>query len=663
MIIATNYVGTDRGIFTGEVYRYNDLFSVSSVKRLFTPGGVGTLDRLPSGDNYGNRQYLCGAHTANILIDEDYRVLRQGMAAPNTLPSVTVGTGTTSQICYWRFFDEVTGERSPLSDGLSVTGSIDRAWTNLPTEVPNEQIVLEGTATFAAGTVTGVQTNFGDLRPGDRIAVSTALTRWATVKAIASATSMTVDDTGMAGAGVELTARPYSRASHVELWVSVFGSFPRLAVRVRLGTPNVSESTATLALGEAEIDSFEAMPYGFINLFYNDRQLLAGVEGHRDTIYLSAIGFPERHEGLRFITRYNEPVIGMFKFRDYVVVLCPDSSYRLQGYTEDDYSLEPLDPRIGGLTHLGNAVTDTYALVPCRKGMQVFNGSFHQGIPTRRSEWTFDCIDRNGAFERGFCAVNPNDETYQFYPRFLDLRQPPQKAYVYVGTYDTISPQAGGTLSTPEWLSDTHYIEDPTVLGASYTTSVAYLVPTGQKIGKFYRADNKGQIWQEDETDTIAFPGTSVVVARHDLFDDPGGGANEGKTLIRAWSYVESEYSGWRLNIWPGDERAYCPETILNSLYGSAPLANQLLSLFPNVVYHDNVAASQLSEDDYQGNVGLRVLWQPQTVHIHKVGKAGRGFSFEYRFIQPRAAHFYGFGGVYGPGVTKRPLWSAVDFE
>src|SRR5882762_8333227 len=116
-VLATTYSGTDRGIFSGEIYRFDDLLSSASVKRLYTPGGVGTLDRLPSGDNYGNRQYLVGAHTANIMVDEDYRVFRQGMVAPNVLPSVVVGAGTVSQIFYTRFFDEITGERSPLSDG------------------------------------------------------------------------------------------------------------------------------------------------------------------------------------------------------------------------------------------------------------------------------------------------------------------------------------------------------------------------------------------------------------------------------------------------------------------------------------------------------------------------------------------------------------------
>jgi hypothetical protein len=35
-------------------------------------------------------------------------------------------------------------------------------------------------------------------------------------------------------------------------------------------------------------------------------------------------------------------------YRKFVVVNCPESSYVLQGLTDDDYTLEPLDADIGG---------------------------------------------------------------------------------------------------------------------------------------------------------------------------------------------------------------------------------------------------------------------------------------------------------------------------
>jgi hypothetical protein len=185
---------------------------------------------------------------------------------------------------------------------------VSRAWSNLPTEVPGDSVLLDGTCTIVAGVITTVPPNgWENLRPGDRVAISTALNRWARIRDVVT---KTLDDTGIAGVGVSLVAKVQSRASHVELWVSVDGSLPRIVFRVPIGTTSVSESTATLALGEAEIESFTDMPYGAGCVLYNQRQIIFGVEGHLDKLFLSILGFPERYGGLSFTTEYNEPIVG-----------------------------------------------------------------------------------------------------------------------------------------------------------------------------------------------------------------------------------------------------------------------------------------------------------------------------------------------------------------
>jgi len=660
MIITTaafSTTDTARGNFSGVIYQITPDWAI--VKRTYFPPNCSALvvDHPVSGDNYGPRQYLVGGFTANILVDEEFRCLRQGIKAPNVLPAVSVGAGSTVQVCYTRFYDEVTGERSPLSEGLTVTGNITRAWTALPTDVPDEQITIEGTASIAAGTVSGIsaKTNFGDLRPGDRIAISTDLTRWAQIRTLTSTTSMTIDDTVMATAGASLVSKPVSRVSHVELWVSVSGGLPRFVARLRIGTASYTESTATLALGEAEVTSFTAMPYGQINLFYNDRQLVSGVDGHRDTVYLSAIGFPERWEGLAFKTAYNEPIVGMFRFRDYVVLLCPRSSYKLQGYTEDDYVRTVLEAKIGGLGHLSNAVAETRAFVPSADGVQIFNGAFHPAIPTRNREWQKDYGANRPAWESGFALVNPNDETYQFYPNPLRLITPdPQttipnapdlKAFVYVANYDSVKVGDGGDLASPEWFSDTH--KTPS---GGYVSFAAYVVPSGQKIGKVIRGDNLGRVYEEDETDGVAYVGEPIIVPGQLFFGDFGGDNDEGHKLVRFWSYVESEDTAWNVRVWPGDERAYPPDRDPDT-----SVLNQIRVLVPTFV--DNIAASRLTGNSF----GYTTRWQPKTVHVHGMEKpaVGRGHAFEYRFTNPLAVKFYGFGGVWEPGKANRPAWTA----
>lgn len=677
------------GFFSGYIWRIVENFAAAY--RVFLPPVCSTILHPPSVENYGNRQYIVGGHTANLVIDEEFRCNKQGILPPTSPPTVAVGAGTTVQICYLRFFDSLTGERSPLSGGTTVTGDLTRAWTVLPTEVPGERILLDGTASYTApggvGTFSGTKTTFGHLRPGDRVLSSGDANRWTQVLSISTDALMTVDDAGMTvGGPYTLTAKTRSRVSHVELWVSVTGSLPRFIARLAIGTTSYTESTATLALGEAFLSSYEAMPFGSMNCFYNDRQLIAGVENHRDTVFLSAIGYPERHEGLSFITSYNEPIVGMFRYRDYVVLLCPDSSYRLQGYTEDDYSRTVLEPDIGGLGHLGNRIAEGKAFVPGRKGVQIFNGAFHPGLPTRRTEWSSDYLRWPNSYELGLGVVNPNDETYQFYPLNMgvsdpdtttwpgfittDFGQSSEKAHVWVGDYGAAGASPNGGFSAAEWTSDTH------ITSTGYVTAAAYLVPSGSKVGRLYRGDSEGYIYEEyeagalrpiiDPAPALLAPWTSVIVPMHFINGDYGGDKQEGKKLIKLWSYVISEDTNWILRVWPGDEYAY---PFGHSTY--------LLALFLGVNnevlagYVDNVPASFLDHTitsppdpnaDYKGTGATYLVLQKQSVHLHKIEGvpiAGRGFTMEFRFPSPNGVQFMGFGGVYEPGVVSRPVWVA----
>jgi hypothetical protein len=227
MFVASTFfagpVNTDkRGSRSGSILTVNPGAAVV-VKTVDFPVYVTAVNRRPSQGNYGNRQYLVGGHTANLLVDEELRCLRQSIDAPDVAPTVSSGAGTTSQIGYQRFYDEVTDEMSPLSAGTTFTGDLNRAWSNLSTEVPSERFTVEGVCQITAGVVNCAdrKSNYANLRPGDRIAVSTDLTKWYTVRSVTNWFTMTLDDTTVAtGAGVSLVAKIYSRVSHIEIWLS-----------------------------------------------------------------------------------------------------------------------------------------------------------------------------------------------------------------------------------------------------------------------------------------------------------------------------------------------------------------------------------------------------------------------------------------------------------
>lgn len=231
----------------------------------------------------------------------------------------------------------------------------------------------------------------------------------------------------------------------------------------------------------------------------------------------------------------------------------------------------------------------------------------------------------------------------------------PQVPLIYAGDFSSVGSLAGGGVSPMEWASDSYTTDAGGILGK--TTFCAYAIPPGGRIGSFYYGDNLGRIFAEDETGTVAFSGYSLIVPAHYLFSEPGGDRShdEGKKLVRMWSYVVSEDSSWIVRVWPGDEFSYVPDGSLNQVLEAAPagFANYVV---PGVL--DSVAASRDEAQLAYNNILRLVRKQPRTVHSHDtsgVPNSGRGFTFEYIMIDPVNALFFGLGGVREPGTVGRP--------
>jgi hypothetical protein len=409
------------------------------------------------------------------------------------------------------------------------------------------------------------------------------------------------------------------------------------------------------------------MPVGEFNVFYNQRQLISGVEGHRDHVYLSAIGFPERYEGLAFVTLYNEPVVGLLRYRDYVMVICPDSTYKLQGFTEDDYVMSVLEPDIGGLGHHGNKVGAGRAFIPGRKGVMIFNGAHHFGIPTRKTEWSALYNRSTRAWESALGVVNPNDETYQFLPyaSALNALDYPSLVYsqiptIFVGSYNTIGAENSGDISTPEWTNDTYgtpQISEPD-LSRAYTTYHAYITPSGNRVGSLYRGDAAGRIFRELNAaaeNVLAYEGSSIIALGHNLFGKFGGDRHEGKRMVRAWTYAVSELSQFTFYIWAGDE--YALPVGYYSIWRQPVFSSSPVSTAPG--YVEVIPQSYLEAEIQFNFTAVPARFGKVTVHPHVMSKypTGRGFTFQWTFLNPNNITFIGLGGVWEPGVATRPPW------
>lgn len=607
---ATGGGATEVGRIRGRAYFARSGFIES--KEMFPPFGVAATALRPSRAIYRNRVYQAGSYNQNVLVDEHRRFLRQGLPAPARPPTISVGAGSTQQVAFIAFYDKLTNEWGPLSGASqSVTGNTTRSWSNLPPRTPEDDFVFDGLVTLGASstTIPGTNTRFSALRPGDKLALSATPSRFGTIANVTTDIALTTQEALLAGANQTITVRLQPRASHIGLFVSVNGALPRLAEMRQLGVTTASESVATLALG-LTLESFERIPRCSINVVWHDRQVMAGDEKHPDILYFSQLFFPERWAGFSLPTRNGEPIVALIPLRDILLVLTPDTSYVVTGYTEDDIEMNISDGQLGGFNHSANRIIHGRAWIPNRKGVYVFDGAWHNVILDRVSEWQTAYEANRTAFERGYSVDDESNNEFKFCPNAAD---------VWIASYDTVIPEVGGNMGQPIWCNDSptdadwqEYIKDPT-----------------SGIGKLYYGRCDGRVYQEDENVDPGIQGE--LITRHQYFGDPGGFLGDGKTLSSFWSYVESELSIWRVEVYGGDEYA-------------ARLNYQNL---PPPLWKDDMPAGAFAnpvDTDY----AAKTVWPHRPTRTK-----GRGFSFRYT-TSGRMWKWRGLGGIYGPGIAGR---------
>lgn len=547
------------------------------------PTGVATLDALPSWAVYRSRFYAVGMWTDNLIIDEHFRVHRQGILPPTIVPVATATSSpgrTGSCVICIAFYDEMTDEWSPLSA------------PSLPVTLANNICITSNIPATSSDP----------------------------------------------------------RVSHVGVWVSMNGAAFRLATKRQLGVTSIAESVATLALGMAFPTTFERFPHAMFNAIYHERQLMAGDASNPDVLYVSALFHPERYEGLSFRTRNGEAIVALAATRDICLVMTASGAYGLRGWTEDDMELQPIDLDIGAINHQGIQVIHGSAWIPSPKTLFLYNGAFHDVLKDRRTEWQEFYRENTAEFEQGISVHDPNDATYCFIVRGGEINSygpstiPDPNAtgpdtVFWTADYSVVQPELGGNLAQPEWNVD---VMDRTVDGAGY------LCVPGQRRGDVYYGfcDGKSRKkdFADDDDDGDAYGKRLFLRTSAISMGDPGGDVMEGKTLMRLWTYLESEIKAWTLYCKAGDEDAWRMMTPDNNF----------------AHWRDNVAASLFTET----RNGALYTFCAKSLHAHKPDRVtGRCLTLEYTVLAPLAVSFRGFGGVWGPGPASRPVISIEEQE
>lgn len=442
------------------------------------------------------------------------------------------------------------------------------------------------------------------------------------------------------------------RVDQVGVFVSMDGADFRLSTIRQLGVSSITENVATLALGAAFGTSFSRLPRGSKLAVYHDRLIVAGVDDHPDILYVSGAFKPEHWEGLSFRTREGEPITALIPSRDILLVMTPRSAYALRGYTDEDMTLNLIDPGIGAFNQLacvGEYGSD--AVVANDQGIFLFNGSFQTMLKDRWQEWQRLYRLFPDAFEKSIAVRDLNEDTYQLYlvaswtaPNLADFDIPDPdgalpKTIVWGVGLRPVMPQITGEYGQPDGFFD--------VVGRAIG-AVGVLSTPGGKRGDVYAGSCDGKLRKKDYGDGVGSKdddgdtyGKRLWIRSPAYFmGQPGGDKQEGKAFKRLWSYVVSENSAWTLYAKGGGEYAH----------------RQVNADNIDTWWKDDAAASAL-QAVVTGESGTvyNATFEPLCKRPHKPIKvSGDCLVLEYTALSPYQFIWSGFGGLYGPGKSTR---------
>lgn len=561
--------------YSGEVHRRRPAAGVLGKDQTLTiPSGLNIVDRKGSHVVYKNRFYVCGRGTQNFLVDEFWRVSICGIRPPVEIPTLAAsGTGITGDVVgYFTFYDEKTGERSPLSGASS---------------------------------------------------------------------SLTLSNQGVSWGNVPTSSKD-PRVSHVEFWRSVDGGSVRFVTRRQIGVPSLTESVATLALGEAFGTTFEAMPRGDINAVYNERMFVAGDSANPDTLYASALFFPERYEGLSFATKNGEPIVALAPAREVLIAFTPRTMYALRGFTEDDMVFKPIEHGVGAINHACVKVIRDNIWFVNDQGFFLWNGGLVQLNKDREEEWKDTYAAYRSDWDAGFAVHDSARKTYVYYAYLNGVTAGALFTGRVPDPAEVVPKQFGWGISYREMESGGPPIHFLDVMSREAAWGAEIALP-GTKRSDTYLGFCDGHIRQFDDTDDNDdgdnYDKLLVIRTGAQHFGDPGNMPNGGKTLVEAWSYMECENDAWEIHFKAGDDSAV--DYML-------PPDND------DTYFKENIVASEETSHNYDGR---NFTLTAKTVHPHRPEKVtGRTIGIEIQVSNPLGVRWSGWGGRYEPGPATRPV-------
>lgn len=544
----------------------------AAFEKLTIPTGV-TYNRItPDFITFRRYTYVVGQYSPGLVVDPFFfKVYQNGIAPPGIAPVIAVGTG---------------------SPGITETDVI--GYVTFGIKLPDGSILMESNPSPESNTIT-----------------------------------LTADS-------IDWTSLPTSCSNPavniIRLWRSVAGEVPRVAAERSLGVTTANEEVPTLELG-AELPNTEGTlnnangvpPHCRFIESWHDRAWYGGDTVHPTRLWFSEVLKPWAVSPTSYFeTRDGEPITGVKKIRDKLVVFTKRCTYTIVGWQVDDFVQAKESSHIGCISHHSIVEIDNRLWFAAEDGVYTYDGgSFFYQMDDLRDYWKTEYLDTTYDYKTAYeNSVGSDDRFWKTYklliPRPITL--PDSLGFYYVGHY--------GFGAQAQWVFDLRTRRD----GAQLGHSIKYNL-TGSTDGRV-RLENYAANHNDDNDTSV----TDVIIRSPVLlFDQPGGDQEEGgKTFVKITSYVESELNDWTFRAVAGDEDCWRQLTPDNTQY----------------FWKDDVSASFRQDV----NVNNRdITYCAKSVHTHYPEKVtGRGLVIEIHLTSPNGFKFRGFGGWFGPGPASR---------
>jgi hypothetical protein len=539
-----------------------------------------------------SRMYMCGGWTDNLVFTENFALLQQGIEAPTG--ELVSGTGTGDQI----------GVTTAAGPGIS-----------------GEIIVY---------------LSYWDDEHGRRSPLSNG-------SPVQTFSNQSVNINNLP------TTAPNASVTHWEVWHSVDGALPALAVRRQIGATSITENTPALSLGEVADTSFGKFPRCRYNVIYHDRQVMAGDDRHPDRVYFSEIGRPEQYSNLWLRTRKGEAITALAVVRDTLLVFGATSTYLVQGYTAADLQMQVVEPQIGCINHHGIANVHGMSIIPSHIGFYLTTGtSFHFISQEFDHAWKEEYRENQDAYEsRGWGVHDQESRVYKFWvgtgnDLISHVGSGTRNVY-WVLDYEPLINEVGGNFQPPRLSFDVRTRED---------RCGAMMAEPGGRRGDLYVGSCDGKVYKENDEDDDDDAGDTFakrihLQTPHYFWGTPGGAPDEGWNYATFWIYCvhnKAAATTSELNLFVGDEGAW-EQVVWDS--GNLPKRGS---------YYELIPGGALTYDNYEdGTGGSQGTAEVRRVWFTEPNVDGRGLTMTWSLASPdKSVAWHGFGGTRRPGENFR---------